>query len=276
MTPITLRQLFEAKVHLGHLSRFREPKMAEFIYGTKNGMNIIDLEKTRRYIQSACQFISQISERPGSEILFVGTKRGAQSIIKEQAIRAGMPYVDHHWLGGMLTNYRTIRQSIKRLKELEAMQQEGHFKGLTKKEALTLQRKLCKLERAVGGIKNMAGPPDALFILEVSQPITEAKKLKIPVIAIVDTNHSPKGIDYIIPGNDDSAAAMRLYATLAADAVLEGRSRIQVSDTALKKQSEPIIKTAKKTAIHLNSIKSEPSESPQKVNLVEASEEALS
>lgn len=223
----TLRQLFEAGVHFGHRTCFREPKMAAYIYGVRNGISIIDLEKTRGYITEALNYIAKIAARPGSKILFVGTKRAAQDLVKAQALRCGMPYVNHRWLGGLLTNYRTIRQSIKRLKELEAQSQDGSFNQLTKKEALNLQRQMDKLERGLGGIKDMSGLPDALFVIDRGYEhiaISEAQKLKIPVISIVDTNHSPEGIDYIIPGNDDAARAITLYTQMVADTVLEARS----------------------------------------------------
>mgnify|MGYP003396992334 FL=1 len=226
-TTATLRQLFEAGVHFGHRTCFREPKMAAYIYGVRNGISIIDLEKTRGYITEALNYIAKIAARPGSKILFVGTKRAAQDLVKAQALRCGMPYVNHRWLGGLLTNYRTIRQSIKRLKELEAQSQDGSFNQLTKKEALNLQRQMDKLERGLGGIKDMSGLPDALFVIDRGYEhiaISEAQKLKIPVISIVDTNHSPEGIDYIIPGNDDAARAITLYTQMVADTVLEARS----------------------------------------------------
>jgi small subunit ribosomal protein S2 len=227
-TVATLRQLFEAGVHFGHRTCFREPKMAPYIYGVRNGISIIDLEKTREYIIEALNYVAKIASRPGSKILFVGTKRAAQDHIKEQALRCGMPYVDHRWLGGLLTNYRTIRQSIKRLKELEVQSQDGSFNQLTKKEALNLQRELFKLERSLGGIKEMSGLPDALFVIDRGYEniaIAEAQKLKIPVISIVDTNHSPEGIDYIIPGNDDAARAITLYTQMMADTILEARAK---------------------------------------------------
>jgi small subunit ribosomal protein S2 len=226
-TTATLRQLFEAGVHFGHRTCFREPKMAAYIYGVRNGISIIDLEKTRGYITEALNYIAKIAARPGSKILMVGTKRAAQDLVKQQALRCGMPYVNHRWLGGLLTNYRTIRQSIKRLKELEAQSQDGSFNQLTKKEALNLQRQMDKLERGLGGIKDMSGLPDALFVIDRGYEhiaICEAQKLKIPVISIVDTNHSPEGIDYIIPGNDDAARAITLYTQMVADTILQARA----------------------------------------------------
>jgi small subunit ribosomal protein S2 len=226
---VTLRQLFEAGVHFGHRTCFREPKMVPYIYGVKNGISIIDLEKTRDYITEALNYVAKVAARPGSKILFVGTKRAARDLIKEQAIRAGMPYVNHRWLGGLLTNYRTIRQSVKRLKELESKSQDGSFNQLPKKEILNLQRQMEKLERGLGGIKEMSGLPDALFVIDRGYEdiaIAEAQKLSIPIISIVDTNHSPQGIDYIIPGNDDAARAIMLYTTLVADTILAARTKV--------------------------------------------------
>lgn len=252
----TLRQLFEAGVHFGHRTCFREPKMAPYIYGVRNGISIIDLEKTRDYITEALNYIAKIAARPGSKILFVGTKRAAQDLVKEQALRCGMPYVNHRWLGGLLTNYRTIRQSIKRLKELEAQSQDGSFNQLTKKEALNLQRQMNKLERGLGGIKDMSGLPDALFVIDRGYEhiaICEAQKLKIPVISIVDTNHSPEGIDYIIPGNDDAARAITLYTQMVADTVLDARAAakkptdLKLAEVEKAEAQEPVVESTKST-----------------------------
>ncbi len=228
VSTVTLRQLFEAGVHFGHRTCFREPKMAPAIYGVRNGISIIDLEKTREYINDALSYVAKVAARPGSKILFVGTKRAAQDLVKEQAIRCGMPYVNHRWFGGLLTNYSTIRKSVKKLKDLEAESQAGGFDKLTKKEALNQERKMGKLDRALGGIKAYSGLPDALFVIDRGYEniaIAEAQKLKIPVISVVDTNHSPEGIDYIIPGNDDAARAIALYAKLVADTILDARSK---------------------------------------------------
>ncbi len=253
----TLRQLFEAGVHFGHRTCFREPKMAPYIYGVRNGISIIDLETTREYITEALNYIAKIAARPGSKILFVGTKRAAQDLVKEQALRCGMPYVNHRWLGGLLTNYRTIRQSIKRLKELEAQSQDGSFNQLTKKEALNLQRQMDKLERGLGGIKDMSGLPDALFVIDRGYEhiaICEAQKLKIPVISIVDTNHSPEGIDYIIPGNDDAARAITLYTQMVADTILDARAAAKkptdITRNEVEKaeaQEEAVVESTKST-----------------------------
>ncbi|WP_050816851.1 30S ribosomal protein S2 [Rickettsiella massiliensis] len=228
MSLVTLKELFEAGIHFGHRTRFREPKMSPYIYGVRNGISIIDLEITRKHLIEALDYVAKLAARPGSKIMFVGTKRAAQDLIKAEAMRCGMPYVNHRWLGGLLTNYRTIRQSIKRLKELETRSQDGSFAQLTKKEALNLQRQMEKLERSLGGIKDMSGLPDALFVIDRGYEniaIAEAQKLKIPVISIVDTNHSPEGIDYIIPGNDDAARAIVLYTKLFADTILEARAK---------------------------------------------------
>lgn len=226
MSHVTMRQALEAGVHFGHRTRYWHPKMAPYIYGSRNKIHIINLEKTMVMLKEALNYIGGLAAK-GGKVLFVGTKRSAQSIIKEQALRCGMPYVDFRWLGGMLTNYRTVRQSIKRLKELEAMSQDGTFERLTKKEALNLTREMVKLERALGGIKDMGSLPDVLFIVDVGHEkiaIQEAKKIGIPVVGIVDTNYSPEGIDYVIPGNDDAIRAIELYVTAVADAIIEGRA----------------------------------------------------
>lgn len=225
---ISMRQMLEAGVHFGHQTRYWNPKMGNYIFGSRNKIHIINLEKTLPLFEQALNFIGGHAAKRG-KILFVGTKRAAQEIIKEQAIRCGMPYVNHRWLGGMLTNYRTVRQSIKRLKELETMSQDGTFNKLIKKEALELSRELAKLERSLGGIKDMGSLPDALFIIDVGHEkiaVAEAKRLGIPVIGVVDTNHSPDNIDYMIPGNDDSSRAIQLYTSAVADAILAGRGTI--------------------------------------------------
>lgn len=225
---LSMRQMLEAGVHFGHQTRYWNPKMGTYIFGSRNKIHIINLEKTLPLFEQALNFIGGLAAKRG-KILFVGTKRAAQDIIKEQAIRCGMPYVNHRWLGGMLTNYRTVRQSIKRLKELEAMSQDGTFNKLIKKEALELSRELTKLERSLGGIKDMGSLPDALFIIDVGHEkiaVAEAKRLGIPVVGVVDTNHSPDNIDYMIPGNDDSSRAIQLYNSTVADAILAGRGTI--------------------------------------------------
>ena len=224
----TMRQMLEAGVHFGHQTRYWNPKMAPYIFGHRNKIHIINLERTLELYLGALKFARQLAANRGS-ILFVGTKRQARDIVREEAQRAQMPYVDHRWLGGMLTNFKTVKQSIKRLKEMEAMQQDGTFEKLNKREALTLQREMDKLNKSLGGIKEMNGLPDALFVIDVGYhkiAITEAMKLGIPIVAVVDTNHSPIGIAHVIPGNDDSSRAIRLYARGAADAILEGRSDV--------------------------------------------------
>ncbi|MBA3903142.1 MAG: 30S ribosomal protein S2 [Rhodocyclaceae bacterium] len=223
----TMRQMLEAGVHFGHQTRFWNPKMAPFIFGHRNKIHIINLEKTLVKYQEAMNFLRKMAANKGT-VLFVGTKRQAREIVREEALRAGVPFVDERWLGGMLTNFKTVKQSIKRLKDLETMSQDGSFERVGKKEALMLQREMVKLSKSIGGIKDMNGLPDAIFLIDVGYhkiAVTEANKLGIPVVAVVDTNHTPEGIAYVIPGNDDSSRAIRLYARGAADAVLEGRSQ---------------------------------------------------
>ncbi len=223
---VTMRQMLEAGVHFGHQTRFWNPKMAPFIFGNRNKIHIVNLEKTLPMFQEAQKFVRQLSANKGN-VLFVGTKRAARDIVREEAQRAGMPYVDNRWLGGMLTNFKTVKLSIKRLNDLEAALAEPG--RLSKKETLTMQREADKLNRSLGGIRDMGGVPDALFIIDVGYQkgaVVEAKKLGIPVIGVVDTNNSPEGVDYIIPGNDDSARAIRLYARGMADAALEGRAQV--------------------------------------------------
>jgi small subunit ribosomal protein S2 len=225
---VTMRQMLEAGVHFGHQTRYWNPKMAEYIFGQRNKIHIVNLEKTLAMYQEAVKYVRQLAANRGT-ILFVGTKRQARDIIAEEAQRAGMPYVDHRWLGGMLTNFKTVKASIKRLKDLETMAQDGTFEKMSKREALTHQREMDKLNKSLGGIKEMNALPDALFVIDVGYQkiaVTEAKKLGIPIVGVVDTNHSPDGITHVIPGNDDSSRAIRLYARGVADAVLEGRSQV--------------------------------------------------
>jgi small subunit ribosomal protein S2 len=225
---VTMRSMLEAGVHFGHQTRFWNPKMAPYIFGARNKIHIINLEKSFPMFQEATKFVRTLAMNKGT-VLFVGTKRQAREIITEEAIRASMPFVDSRWLGGMLTNYKTVKGSIKRMKELEAMTEDGSLEKLPKKEALVLTREMEKLQRAMGGIKDMGGVPDAIFVIDVGYhkiAVTEARKLGIPIIGIVDTNNSLEGIDYIIPGNDDSTRAIRLYARGIADAILEGRSQV--------------------------------------------------
>ncbi|TDQ39546.1 30S ribosomal protein S2 [Thiopseudomonas denitrificans] len=222
---VSMREMLQAGVHFGHQTRYWNPKMGKYIFGARNKIHIINLEKTLPMFNEAMSFIEQKAAGK-NKVLFVGTKRSASKIVREQAQRCGMPYVDHRWLGGMLTNYKTIRTSIKRLRDLEVQAQDGTFDKLTKKEALMRTRDLEKLERSLGGIKDMGGLPDAIFVVDVdheSIAISEANKLGIPVIGVVDTNSSPAGVDYIIPGNDDAIRAVQLYLTAAADAVVRAR-----------------------------------------------------
>ncbi len=223
----TMRQMLEAGVHFGHQTRFWNPKMAPYIFGARNKIHIVNLEKTLAKYNEAMSFVRKLSANKGT-ILFVGTKRQAREIMAEEATRCASPFVEQRWLGGMLTNFKTIKQSIKRLKEMEGMCDDGSLDRLGKKEALMLTREIDKMHKWIGGIKEMAALPDALFVVDVGYhkiAITEANKLGIPVVAVVDTNHSPIGVDYVIPGNDDSSRAIRLYARGVADAVLEGRSQ---------------------------------------------------
>jgi small subunit ribosomal protein S2 len=222
---VSMQDMLKAGVHFGHQTRYWNPKMANYIYGARNKIHIIDLGKTQPLFQDALNFISSTTARKG-KILFVGTKYAAQDIIREEAERCKMPFVDRRWLGGMLTNYKTIRQSIKRLKELEAMFESGKFGRLTKKEILGLEREKDKLNISLGGIKNMGGIPDAIFVIDVGHEkiaVAEANRLGIPVIGVVDSNNNPDGISYVIPGNDDSTRAIRYFASTVADVVLDAR-----------------------------------------------------
>lgn len=239
-TKVGMRDMLEAGVHFGHLTRFRNPRMAPYIYGHRNRVNIINLEKTLPMFKDAMKFISQ-SARNGGRVLFVGTKRSARKLVKQAAERVNMPYVNHRWLGGMLTNYKTIKQSIRRLRELEKMRDDGTMQHLTKKEGLTLMRELEKLECTLGGIKEMGGLPDALFIIDVGQEkiaIKEANRLGIPVIGIVDTNSVPDGVDYVIPGNDDAMRAIQLYSETAADAISAAIEKDRQAGTSDKYKEE--------------------------------------
>ena len=222
---VTMREMLEAGVHFGHQTRFWNPKMGQYIFGSRNKIHIINLEKTLPLFQEAQKFVKQLSANRGT-ILMVGTKRQAREILAAEAQRAGVPYVDQRWLGGMLTNFKTVKTSIKRLKDMKA-QQEAGLESMSKKEQLMFARELEKLEKDIGGIQDMNALPDAIFVIDVGFhkiAIAEAKKLGIPLIGVVDTNHNPEGIDYVIPGNDDSAKAVELYARGIADAILEGRA----------------------------------------------------
>lgn len=225
MSQVSMRELLQAGAHFGHQTRYWNPKMGRYIFGARNKIHIINLEHTVPAFNQALELVKRLA-MSDNKILFVGTKRAAGKIVKEQAERAGMPYVSHRWLGGMLTNYKTIRASIKRLRELEAQQSDGTFAALTKKEALMRARQMHKLERSIGGIKDMGGLPDALFVVDVDHEriaLTEANKLGIPVIGIVDTNSDPDGVDYVIPGNDDAIRAIKLYVSAVADACVAGK-----------------------------------------------------
>ncbi len=227
MSNITMRDMLAAGVHFGHQTRFWNPKMASYIFGARNKIHIINLEQTLPAFNQALAYVRNVAARR-NKVLFVGTKRAAAKVIAEQAARVNMPYVDQRWLGGMLTNYKTIRQSIRRLQELETQSTDGTFEKLTKKEALTKRRLMEKLEKSLGGIKNMGGLPDALFVVDVQHEhiaVSEANKLGIPVIGIVDSNSDPDGVDYVIPGNDDAIRAIRLYVTAVADAIAAGQAQ---------------------------------------------------
>ena len=228
MATVSMRDMLQAGVHFGHQTRYWNPKMKPFIFGARNKVHIINLEKTVPMANAALAELTKISSRKG-KILFVGTKRAASEAVKEYANTCDQFFVNHRWLGGMLTNWKTVRQSIKRLKDLEIQSQDGTFDKLTKKEALMRTRDLEKLDRSLGGIKDMGGLPDALFVIDVDHEriaITEANKLGIPVIGVVDTNSSPEGVDYIIPGNDDAIRAIQLYMGSMADAVIRGRNHV--------------------------------------------------
>lgn len=246
---VSMRELLEAGAHFGHRTRFWNPKMAEYIFGSRNKIHIINLEKTMPMLEDALNYLGRLASN-NAKILFVGTKRAAQDSIRDEARRCGMPFVDHRWLGGMLTNYKTVRQSIFRLKELKKMQDEGLFNGMIKKEALMLTRELEKLERSLGGIQDMPGLPDALFVVDVGYEhiaVEEARRLKIPVIGIVDTNNNPDSIEYIIPANDDSMRAVEIYVRAAADAILDAKQANTVGG-ALSAEEMEAKKTAKKPA----------------------------
>jgi len=295
MKDITMRQMLEAGVHFGHQTRYWNPKMAPYIFGSRNKIHIINLEKSLPMAREAYSFVKTMIA-DGGKILFVGTKRAATETIRSEAERCGMPFVNHRWLGGMLTNYKTIRQSVKRLKNLDQMSEEGGFEGLTKKEILGLTRESEKLEKSLGGIKNMGSIPDALFIIDVNHEeiaIREARKLGIPVVAVVDSNCSPDFVDYLIPGNDDAMKAISLYTSYIAEAVMEGKASIPeviLSDDEFieldeegkpskkKRKNDKISKkiTTKKkkiTSIQKKPSKSEPTSDDEIVNQVEGLQE---
>lgn len=241
MAQVSMRQMLEAGVHFGHQTRYWNPQMAPYIFGERNKIHIINLEKTVPMFNEALNFLGKVAANGGS-ILFVGTKRSAREAIGEQAARCGMPFVNYRWLGGMMTNFRTVKQSVRRLKSLQAMSQDGSFERLTKREALDLMREMEKLERSLGGIQNMERLPDVLFVIDVDHEkiaVSEARKLGIPVVAVVDTNSSPEGVDYVIPGNDDAIRAIQLYATAAADAIVEAKNAVTVAGDDFVEVSEP-------------------------------------
>ncbi len=262
MSNVTMREMLEAGVHFGHQTRFWNPKMAPFIFGERNKIHIINLEQTMPLCKDAVNYLGKVASKKG-KVMFVGTKRAASDAIKEEAQRCGMPFVNHRWLGGMLTNFRTVRASIKRLKELEDMAASQSYEKINKKEILNLSREQEKLDKTLGGIKEMGGLPDVLFVIDVGYEkiaVQEASKLGIPVVGIVDTNNSPDNIDYIVPGNDDSMRAIKLYARLVADAIVEGKQSIvsgadgdneliEVEADTRAAEAKPAVKvTAKKTA----------------------------
>ncbi len=254
--------MLEAGVHFGHQTRFWNPRMSSFIFGDRNKIHIINLEKTLPLFNDATNFLSSVAAKRG-KILFVGTKRSASEVIKKEAERAGMPYVSSRWLGGMLTNFKTVKQSIKRLKDLEAMKEDGRFDRLNKKEVLMLTRELTKLELSLGGIKDMNSMPAALFVIDVGHEkiaVSEAKKLGIPVVGVVDTNSSPDDIDYVIPGNDDAIRAIRLYAQAVADSVIQARSASatgDIEDEFVEVEEGAVVPT-KKAAVKKDSGKKSP------------------
>ena len=275
MQKLSMRDMLKAGVHFGHQARYWNPKMNEYIFGVRNKIHIINLEKTLPLYQDAVNFIGSVASKRG-KILFVGTKRAARDIIKAEAIRCEMPYVDHRWLGGMLTNYKTVRQSIKRLKDLEIMRENGMFDKMIKKEALSLTRELAKLDRGLGGIKNMGGLPDIIFVIDVDNEdiaVAEARKLRIPVVGVVDTNSDPDGIDYIIPANDDAIRAIKLYVTGIADTIIEARSKIKEE---APKEKKIVKKGAKKETVKKADIKVEKKASAKPADKAKESTDAPS
>ena len=251
MVTVTMKELLEAGVHFGHQVRRWNPKMKEYIFGERNGIYIIDLQKTQKMFREALQYVTNaIAEDRGKTMLFVGTKRQAQDAVREEAERAGQFYVNQRWLGGLLTNFQTVQKSIKRLKDLEAMQTDGRYEKLTKKERIKLDRERQGLEKTLSGIKGMNRLPDSIFVIDVRKEeiaVAEANKLGIPVIAVVDTNCSPEGVDYVIPGNDDALRAVRLFASRIADAVLEGQQMLTeggAAQPAGEEQPEPAVATS--------------------------------
>jgi small subunit ribosomal protein S2 len=260
MANVTMRQMLEAGMHFGHQTRYWNPKMSNYIFGERNKIHIINLEKTLPMFNDAMNYLGKMTAN-GGKILFVGTKRSARDSIREEAERCGMPYVNHRWLGGMLTNFKTVKQSIKRLKDLETMATDGSFERLNKKEVLQLNREQEKLEKTLGGIKEMARLPDVVFVIDVGHEniaINEAKKLGIPVVAVVDSNNSPENVDYIIPGNDDAIRAIQLYLAAAADSILEAKAAAPVqkpADEEVESKAAPKKKAVKKKAVKKKAVK---------------------
>ena len=265
MSQVSMRDLLEAGAHFGHQKRYWNPKMKEYIFGARNDIHIINLEKTVPALEAALAFVGQIANKR-NKVLFVGTKRSAGKIIKEEASRCGMPYVDKRWLGGMLTNYKTIRQSIRRLRDLEEQKSDGTFTKLPKHEALTRQRMLDKLESSLGGIKDMGGLPDVILVVDVDYEaiaVTEARKLGIPVIGLVDTNSDPDGIDFVIPGNDDAIRSVRLFASAFADTILNARqdgSRMVESDFVEVEEAAPESMSAQAAEVEVSAASEAPTE----------------
>jgi small subunit ribosomal protein S2 len=273
MSKISLRDMLEAGVHFGHRTRFWYPKMRPYIFGERNQIHIINLEKTLPLFEDACNFLGKVAAN-GGNVLFVGTKRQASKVVREAATRSASPFVDHRWLGGMLTNFKTVRNSIKRLKELDEQFESGQADKLIKKERLRLERERTKLERSLAGIKNMNGLPDALFVIDVKYEyiaIAEARKLGIPVVAVVDTNCKPEGVDYIIPGNDDAIRSIRLYAETIADAIIEGRHSVATAPAAAA-TDDFVEMDEEKAEVLIEKIKADADESaePEKAKVAES------
>lgn len=277
MAKVTVKQLLDAGAHFGHNTRYWNPKMAPYIFGARNKIHIIDLRKTEEMMNDAMNFMGKIASRRG-KVMFVGTKRAASKAVKEEALRCGMPFVSHRWLGGMLTNYKTVKASINRLKDIESMQADGRIERFVKKEQLNMERERVKLEKTLGGIKDMKGLPDALFILDTryeSIAINEAKKLGIPVVAVVDTNNNFDQIDYVIPANDDAMKAIRLYAATAADSILEGKAAMQINvkEEAPAKKEKP--KAQEKPTIVTPEVKTKEVAAAPLADKVEVAKEAI-
>jgi small subunit ribosomal protein S2 len=277
MASVSMRQMLEAGVHFGHQTRYWNPKMAPYIFGSRNNIHIINLEKTQPLFNEAMNFLSSLAARRG-KILLVGTKRNASDHVKREAQRCNMPYVNFRWLGGVLTNYKTIKQSIKRLKELEAMEQDGGLDRFNKKEQLSLKRERDKLERSMGGIKDMDGLPDALFVIDIGHEkiaVSEARKLGIPVVGVVDTNHNPDVADYMIPGNDDSMRSIQLYCQSVSEAILSGQASMGQAQAAEKQESKSATAKAKAPAAEKSVAEAAPEAAAEAAPAPEAAPEAV-